>query len=88
MQQADWAAVSEIYVEGIETGVATFESSPPRFWEEWIERRVSNSLLVSETNQTVTGWVALSPVTSRCVYAGVAEVSIYVAKSQRGKGVG
>jgi phosphinothricin acetyltransferase len=43
---------------------------------------------VSETNQTVTGWVALSPVTSRCVYAGVAEVSIYVAKSQRGKGVG
>jgi len=88
MQQADWPAVSEIYVEGIETGVATFEPSPPRFWEEWIERRVSNSVLVSETNQTVTGWVALSPVTSRCVYAGVAEVSIYVAKSQRGKGVG
>jgi len=87
MKPADWPAVSEIYVEGIETGAATFESSPPRFWEEWTEQRVSNSLLVSETSQTVTGW-ALSPVTSRCVYAGVAEVSIYVAKSQRGKGVG
>ncbi len=88
MKQADWPAVFQIYVEGIETGIATFESSPPGFWEEWIKGRVSNSTLVSETNQTVTGWAALSPVTSRCVYAGVAEVSIYVAKSQRGKGVG
>lgn len=88
MEESDWPSVFQIYLEGIETGIATFEPSPPPTWAEWIEGRVNNSALVCTTDHAISGWAALSPVSSRCVYAGIAEVSIYVAKNRRGDGLG
>lgn len=83
----DWLAVSAIYAEGIATGHATFETTVPA-WEVWDAGHLPNCRLVAEMNGQVVGWVALSRVSSRCVYAGVAENSIYVAASVRGQGIG
>src|SRR5215472_5377827 len=84
-----WAAVREIYGQGIATGNATFETEPPD-WEKWDSSHRRNCRLVAvETGQqNLLGWAALSPVSSRHVYRGVAEVSVYVASSARGRGVG
>ncbi len=88
MEAADWTAVSQIYADGIATGEATFETDVPT-WEKWDTGHLPNCRFVarSETGEVV-GWAALSPVSSRCVYAGVAEVSVYVAPSAWGQGVG
>lgn len=83
----DWPAVSAIYAEGIATGHATFETAVPT-WEVWDAGHLPNCRLVAEMNGQIVGWVALSRVSSRCVYAGVAENSIYVAASARGQGIG
>ena len=83
----DWAAVRSIYGQGIATGHATFETNVPE-WKEWDRDHLPGCRLVARKGGQVVGWAALSPVSSRCVYAGVAEVSIYVAASARGQGVG
>ncbi len=88
MEAADWTAVSQIYADGIATGNATFETAVPT-WEIWDSGHLPNSRFVARTEAgDVVGWAALSPVSSRCVYAGVAEVSVYVAASAWGQGVG
>jgi phosphinothricin acetyltransferase len=83
-----WAAVRAIYAEGIATGNATFTTEPPT-WEAWDTSHLPTCRLVAaDADGRVLGWAALSPVSSRCVYAGVAEVSVYVAENARGQGVG
>lgn len=87
MQEADWPQVRAIYEEGIATGDATFEQEAP-LWDAWNHARLPEPRLVARNNQVVLGWAALSPVSSRCVYSGVAEVSVYVGTTYRGQGVG
>ena len=87
MQKKDWPAVSQIYAEGIETGFATFETAIPKY-ESWDTAHMPTCRIVAIENEHVLGWAALSPVSSRCVYGGVAEVSVYVASAARGKGIG
>jgi phosphinothricin acetyltransferase len=83
----DWPAVSAIYAEGIATGNATFQKSIPT-WHEWDTAHLRTCRLVARSGQEVLGWAALTPVSGRCVYAGVAEVSVYVAERSRGQKVG
>ena len=83
----DWPAVRAIYEEGIATRQATFETSAPD-WAAWDAARLPACRLVARRGRTVVGWAALSPVSSRVVYRGVAEVSVYVAAAARGQGVG
>ena len=87
MKAEDWQAVQAIYREGIATGNATLETGAAD-WEEWDQRHRRDCRLVARREGEIAGWAALSPVSSRCVYAGVAEVSVYVAPSARGQGVG
>ncbi len=87
MITSDWEQVSRIYQEGIDTGVATFEQQSPSY-EDWNQAHISQCRLVAEENGKILGWAALSPVSSRCVYGGVGEVSVYVDSNQRGKGIG
>jgi phosphinothricin acetyltransferase len=87
MTPDDWPAVRAIYLEGIATGNATLETSAPE-WEKWNAAHIVSCRLVARVKGEVLGWAALSPVSSRCVYAGVAEVSAYVAAAARGRGVG
>ena len=82
-----WEAVSKIYSEGISTGNATFQTTIPE-WTEWDNAHVANSRLIAIENNEITGWAALTAVSGRCVYAGVAEVSVYVVAEARGKGAG
>jgi phosphinothricin acetyltransferase len=84
---ADWADVARIYAEGIATGVATFETELPA-WEEWDRAHLPEHRLLARDDGRVVGWAALASVSSRCVYTGVAEVSVYVAADARGRGVG
>lgn len=87
MADSDWPQVRPIYLEGIATGNATFETEAPS-WDKWNAGHLAKCRLVARENGQVLGWAALSPVSGRCVYAGVAEVSVYVAESARGRGVG
>jgi L-amino acid N-acyltransferase YncA len=88
MLPTDWPAVRAIYLEGIATGHATFEQTPPD-WEKWDAGHLPGARIVARSDEgDVLGWAALSAVSGRCVYAGVAEVSIYVAGRSRGHGVG
>ncbi|WP_149303914.1 GNAT family N-acetyltransferase [Pareuzebyella sediminis] len=87
MQAQDWVKVSEIYAEGIATGFATFETTVPPY-ETWDKAHLKSCRLVAIDDPHVLGWAALSPVSSRCVYGGVAEISVYVSKNHRGRGVG
>jgi L-amino acid N-acyltransferase YncA len=87
MSPADWPAVRDIYAEGIATGQATFETSVPR-WEEWDVAHLPSPRLVARRGSAIAGWAALSPVSDRCAYAGVAEDSVYVGAGFRGQGVG
>ncbi|TYZ07264.1 N-acetyltransferase family protein [Hymenobacter lutimineralis] len=86
--EAHWPAVKTIYEAGMATGNATFETQAPA-WEAWDKAHLGHSRLVAvDEARTVLGWAALSPVSSRCVYGGVAEISIYIAALARGQGVG
>lgn len=87
MQYADWAQVRAIYEAGIATGKATFETVAPD-WAQWDASHLAKCRLVARAGQSVLGWAALSPVSRRQVYAGVAEVSVYVAPAAHGQGVG
>lgn len=87
MRAEDWPAVEKIYKQGIATGNATFETESPG-WENWSAKHHPHSRLIVRDGRQVLGWAALSPVSTRHVYVGVAEVSIYIADAARGKGVG
>jgi len=87
MKPEHWPAVREIYREGIATGNATFATDLPD-WEKWNSAHLQDCRLVACKRDQVLGWAALSPVSARRVYAGVAEVSVYVAAAARGRGVG
>lgn len=90
MAVGDWPAVQAIYVAGIETGHATFETEAPA-WESWDRNHLRAPRLVAlnaEIGETIIGFAALSRISSREVYAGVAEVSVYVDAVARGQGVG
>lgn len=82
-----WNAVRAIYLEGINTGDATFEKTAPE-WDKWDQSHMHACRLVAVSEGEVVGWAALSPVSGRCVYAGVAEISVYVAERARGRRVG
>ncbi len=86
---AHWPAVRTIYEQGLATGHATFATAAPT-WEEWDRSHLAHCRLVAVAAPSgpVLGWAALSPVSSRCVYGGVAEASVYVAPKARGQGVG
>src|SRR4030095_5211113 len=83
----DWESVRAIYIEGIKTGHATFETDAPD-WQSWDNAHLKIARIVARESNEVIGWAALSPVSTRRVYAGVAEVSVYVAARARGRGVG
>ena len=87
MLSDDWDAVRAIYEGGIATGHATFETAAPG-WKKWDSSHLPEARLVARVGEQVLGWAALSRVSERCVYAGVAEVSVYVDSAHRGGGVG
>lgn len=87
MRDDDWPVVRAIYQEGIDTGNATFETEAPE-WEEWDKSHLQDCRLVAKAPGRVVGWVALGSVSGRCCYSGVAEVSLYIKASERGRGIG
>src|SRR6185503_10929895 len=86
MSPDDWNDVRRIYLEGIATGDATFETEAPA-WDRWDATHRPGERFVARGDGAVLGWAALSPVSDRCAYGGVAEVSVYVAASARGNGL-
>lgn len=87
MTPADWPQVRRIYLEGIATGIATFQQEAPEY-AQWDSSHLPACRLVMEEAGEIAGWAALSPTSARPVYRGVVEVSIYIAAGHRGKGVG
>jgi len=87
MTPEDWAAVETIYREGIATGHATFETEPPT-WEAFDAGKLDVGRLVAVDREQILGWAALSKVSTRPVYRGVVEHSVYIAAAARGRGVG
>ncbi len=87
MRPEDWEQVRSIYLEGIGTGNSTFEADAPD-WDKWDSAHLSEHRLVIKAGNSVLAWAALSPVSGRCVYSGMAELSLYVAAGHRGKGIG
>ena len=87
MKAVDWEMVREIYLEGIASGHATFETQAPT-WDEWDANHHQFARLILRANDEIQGWAALSGVSRRKVYEGVAEVSVYVASKARGHGYG
>ena len=87
LSQQHWPAVKAIYEEGLATGQASFETEAPD-WPNWDAAHLPHSRLVALLGAGVTGWAALAPVSRRAAYAGVAEVSVYVAGRSRGQGIG
>ena len=85
--RSDWEEISKIYAEGIATGIATFETDIPD-WEQWNEKYISSCRIVAEQDDVILGFAVLSKVSTRAVYRGVAEVSLYVTEKYRGQGVG
>ena len=87
MKNSDWPSVAQIYQQGMDTGFATFEKVVPSF-AVWDSGHLQIGRLVAAKGDSILGWAALSPVSSRCVYGGVAEVSVYIGQGNRGQGVG
>ncbi len=87
LQENDYPFVSQIYQQGIDTGNATFETAP-KTWQDWNAAALPICRIVAVLHGSVVGWAALFSVSDRCVYAGVAELSVYVDTSVRSKGVG
>lgn len=87
LTEIHWPDVQRIYLEGIATGNATFQTEAPA-WEVWNANHASECRFVAIENETVLGWIAISKVSQRQVYSGVAEVSVYIGKDFQGKGVG
>jgi L-amino acid N-acyltransferase YncA len=87
MMPDDWEQVRSIYLEGIREGNSTFETDAPS-WEQWDEGHLKVARLVARDGDKILGWAALSLVSKRSVYRGVAEVTVYVTESARGQGIG
>jgi phosphinothricin acetyltransferase len=87
MQENDWNEVAMIYQEGIDTGIATFQTEVPSY-ENWDRAHVKSCRFVAVADGRVIGWTALTPCSSRCVFAGVVELSVYIKKEFRGRQVG
>lgn len=87
MREADWPFVAEIYQQGMDTNLATFQIECPSY-AQWDASHRKDCRLVAVSDGNVAGWAALTPVSSRCVYAGVAEVSIYISPAYARKGLG
>ncbi|WP_245807664.1 GNAT family N-acetyltransferase [Halobacillus massiliensis] len=87
MKYEDWPQVRNIYLEGIQTGHATFEQEAPS-WCKWDASHMVDGRIVARRKGRVIGWAALTSTSSRCVYSGVAEVTVYVASDYSGQGVG
>ena len=87
MEPGDWPGVAAVYAEGIRTGAATFETEVPS-WERWDREHLDEHRLVARSGGEVIGWAALSRVSIREVYRGVAEASVSVGEGARGGGVG
>ena len=79
MKEAHWPQVQDIYTEGINTGNATFEEYPPGTWQEWSQKHLASCSLVCVDDSKVVGWAAISLISSRSVYRGVGEVSVYIS---------
>jgi phosphinothricin acetyltransferase len=87
ISEENYPEVARIFGEGLQTGTATFETTIPS-WEKWDAGHLPFGRIIAVEDNNYLGWAALSPVSSRCVYGGVAEVSVYVAETARGKGAG
>ena len=87
LRASDWEQVRAIYLEGIRSGHSTFETDAPS-WERWDEGHLQFARFVMRDGETALGWAALSPVSKRQVYRGVAEVTVYVSENARGQGIG
>lgn len=88
MREAHWESVRAIYQAGIDTGHATFANTPPSNWQAWERDHLNELSLVAEDDDRIVGWTSLAAVSGRCVYSGVAEVSVYVAPGAGGRGIG
>lgn len=86
-RKEDFPEVRRIYQDGIDTGIATFETQAPN-WETWNKKFLPQPRLVSNKDNLISGWIALSRVSTRKVYAGVCEVTLYIHKDYRGLGIG
>ena len=82
-----WPEAKAIYISGLATGNANFTHQAPE-WDEWDKSHIKTCRFAAIENGVVLGWAALTTISDRCVYAGVAEVSVYVAEGSRGKGIG
>lgn len=87
MAPTDWPAIHRIYEDGIATGTATLDTIAPS-WIAWDSGHLDSCRVVAEDDGEVVAWAALTPVTGRCDYGGVAELSIYVAEDSRGRKLG
>jgi phosphinothricin acetyltransferase len=87
MKESDWDQVKQIYLEGIRTGIATFQTEATE-WEEWDKAHVLSCRIVARSEDFILGWAALSPTSSRCCYKGIGEVSIYMSEKSKRLGVG
>lgn len=87
MPNDDWPAVRRIFEEGIAFGHATFETEAPP-WEQWNAEHVTHSRFVARHENRVVGWIAIKRISNRLCYAGVGEVSYYIADGYRGRGIG
>lgn len=87
MKSGDWDDVADIYKQGIDSGNATFQKEVPTA-ENWDNDHVKSCRFVAVVDNKIVGWAALTKVSGRCVYAGVAEVSLYVAEAFRGQKIG
>ena len=86
MKANDWAAVADIYAQGIESGISTFQQACPSY-EAWDSAHLKQGRLVAEIDGNVVGWVVLAPTSARDCYRGVVEVSVYVHKNYRHRGI-
>lgn len=87
MKDTDWPEVAEIYLQGIETKLATFQPVLPT-WDYWDQTHHKDCRFVAKDGEKIVGWVALSPISARKCFSGVAEVSIYIHDEYQGKGIG
>jgi L-amino acid N-acyltransferase YncA len=87
IEEKHYSEIAKIYLQGISTGFATFQTSVPS-WEEWDKAHLKICRILAKKGNEIVGWAALTQVSSRCVYEGVAEVSIYIDQEFRGKGIG
>ena len=87
LKASDWKSVSEIYQQGLDSGNASFETKSPT-WELWDSSHLKECRIILQVDDEIAGWAALSPVSSRCVYGGVAEVSVYIAEKFQGQKFG